>query len=216
MSHGSSSSSSFVTRSPAVAALERAVRSRVRAQRRDVEPAFVVDAAGDVGDRDHARAAVVQLRAPRSRRRCRSPGRRSAGSASCQPSRSQARSIDHHDAGARRLVAEERAAERDRLAGDDLRHRVADLHRVRVHHPGHRLLVRGHVRSGDVLLRADDRQELRGEAARERLQLVRRERRAGCSGRRPSRRRRAAAAARTSRSSTSRAPRIRRASTSGS
>ena len=98
--------------------------------------------------------------------------------ASGVPSRSHARSIDHHDARAGRLLAEERAAERDRLAGDDLRHGVADLHRVGVHHPGHRLLVRRHVRRGDVLLRPDEREQLRGEAAREPLQLALRERRA--------------------------------------
>ena len=40
-------------------------------------------------------------------------------------------------------------------------HRVPALHRVRVHHPGHRLLVRRHVRRGDVLLRADERRAAR-------------------------------------------------------
>ena len=49
------------------------------------------------------------------------------------------------------------------------------LHRVRVHHPGHRLLVRGHVRGGDVLLRPDDGQELRREPARQALDLGQRE-----------------------------------------
>ena len=94
-------------------------------------------------------------------------------------------------------------------------HRVADLHRVRVHHPGHRLLVGRHVRRGDVALRADDRQELRGEAARQALQLGLRRARADRSARRPSRRRTAAGGARTSRSSTSRARRTRRASPPG-
>ena len=77
----------------------------------------------------------------------------------------------HHDAGAGRLVAEHGAADRDRLAGHDLGHRVAALHRVGVHHPGHRLLVRRHVRRGDVLLRPDERQELGREAPREALEL---------------------------------------------
>ena len=57
------------------------------------------------------------------------------------------------------------------LPGHDLRHRVAALHRVRVHHPRHRLLVRRHVGRGDVLLRPDERQQLRGEAARDALDL---------------------------------------------
>ena len=96
-------------------------------------------------------------------------------SASFQPSRSQARAIDHHDPRPGRLVAEDRAADRDRLARHDLRDGVAALHRVRVHHPRHRLLVRRHVRRRDVLLRADERQQLRGEAAREALELARRE-----------------------------------------
>ena len=78
---------------------------------------------------------------------------------------------DHHDADAGRLVSKDGAADRDRLPGDDLGHGVAPLHRVRVHHPGHRLLVRGHVRCGDVLLRPDDRQEIGGEATRQPLDL---------------------------------------------
>ena len=132
-----------------------------------------------------------------------------------QPSRGAGALDHHHDAGAGRLRPEDRAADRDRLAGDDLRDGVADLHRVRVHHPGHRLLVGRHVGRRDVLLRADHRQELGGEAARDRLELAARTARAGRSGSRPSRRRRAAAAARTSRSSTSRAPRTRRARRAG-
>ena len=89
-------------------------------------------------------------------------------------------------------------------------HGVALLHRVGVHHPGHRLLVRRHVRRRDVDLRADERREIGGEPAREPGELAPATARAGRSARRPSRRRTAAAAARTSRSSTSRAPRTRR------
>ena len=118
---------------------------------------------------------------------------------------------DHHDAGARRLVAEDRAADRDRLARDDLRDGVSALHRVRVHHPRHRLLVRRHVGRGDVLLRPDERQELGREAARETLDLAETTSRVGCSGRRPSPRRTAGAATRTSTSSRRRARRTRRA-----
>ena len=71
-------------------------------------------------------------------------------------------------------MAKDGATDRDRLAGHDLRDRVAALHRVRVHHPGHRLLVRGHVRSRNVLFRADDRQQLRRETARHALELAER------------------------------------------
>ena len=78
---------------------------------------------------------------------------------------------DHDDPDPGRLGPEDAAAHGERLAGDDLRHGVADLHRVGVHHPGHRLLVGGHVGSGDVSLRADDRQELGGEPPRQALEL---------------------------------------------
>ena len=92
------------------------------------------------------------------------------------PAEPLARALDHHhDAGAGRLVPEQRAAERHRLAGDDLRHRIALLHRVRVHHPRHRLLVRRHVGRRDVELRADERRELGGEAARDARELALRE-----------------------------------------
>ena len=57
------------------------------------------------------------------------------------------------------------------LPGHDLGHRVAALHGVGVHHPGHRLLVRRHVRRGDVLLRPDERQELGREPPGEPLDL---------------------------------------------
>ena len=84
-------------------------------------------------------------------------------------------------------------------------------HRVRVHHPRHRLLVRRHVGRRDVGLRADLAHELGREAARQPLELARRERIGDRSGCRPSRRRTAAGAARTSTSSTTRARRTRRA-----
>ena len=173
MSQGSSSSSSFEIRSPGRPVLERPVLADVLAHRVHVEPVRVVDAAGDVRDGDHGRAAVGQL------------VRRDAadvaealhdaallGEVPAEPLAGAG--DDHHDAGAGRLVAEDGAADRDRLAGDDLRHRVADLHRVGVHHPRHRLLVRRHVGRGDVLLRPDHRQQVRREAARQALDLARR------------------------------------------
>ena len=132
----------------------------------------MVHSPGQVGDGDHKSAALVELR-----------GRDSAdvaealdGAALAGEGRSQplAAALDHHhDAGARGLVAKKRAAQRDRLAGDDLGDGVTDLHRIGVHHPSHRLLIRGHVRRGYVLLGPQHRQELGGEATRERLQLVR-------------------------------------------
>ena len=135
-------------------ALERAVLGDVRVQRRDVEPV-----------RSEARRPRCRRRRSRARPcSCSSvaaipptlpkPCTTQRCSASV-PAEPLARALDHHhDAGSRRLVPEDRAADRDRLAGDDLGHGVALLHRVRVHHPGHRLLVRRHVGRRDVELRA--------------------------------------------------------------
>ena len=173
MSHGSSSSSSFVIRDAGRPALERAVLRREVAQRVHVEAGGIVDAAGDVGDRDHGRAAVGQL--VRGDPADVAEALDDAALLGEVPAEPLAGAGDHHhDAGAGRLVAEDGAADRDRLAGDDLGDGVADLHRVRVHHPGHRLLVRRHVGSGDVLLRPDHRQQLRREAARQPLDLAQR------------------------------------------
>ena len=72
----------------------------------------------------------------------------------------------------RRLVPALRPAEADRLAGHDARDRVADVHRVGVHDPGHDLGVRVDVRGGDVLLGADEDLDLREEAAAQRLELL--------------------------------------------
>ena len=151
-------------------ALERPVLQGVRAHRRDVEPGRVVDAARDVRDGDDGRAAVDELLGGDPADVAESlhdaallgqfPAEALAGARD-----------DHHDPRPRRLVPEDGAADRDRLARHDLRDRVAALHRVGVHHPGHRLLVRRHVRRRDVLLRADEREQLRGEAAREALEL---------------------------------------------
>ena len=173
MSQGSSSSSSFEIRVPVSQSSSEPCSSREVAQRVDVEPVGVVDAAGDVGDGDHGRAPVGELvRGDAADVAEALDDAALLGEVPAEPLAGAGR--HHHDAGARRLLAEDRAADRDRLAGDDLRHGVADLHRVGVHHPGHRLLVRRHVRGGDVLLRADDRQQLGGEAAGEPFELARR------------------------------------------
>ena len=173
MSHSSSSSSSLRdARDVLGVALERAVLVDVRMQRRDVEAGRRVHAARDVGDGDDTRALVVQL----GRGDPADVPEALHGAALCGevPAEPLARALDHHhDACAGRLVPEERAADRHRLAGDDLRHGVTLLHRVRVHHPRHRLLVRRHVGRGDVELRPDERRELRGEAARDARDLGR-------------------------------------------
>ena len=64
------------------------------------------------------------------------------------------------------------AAEGDRLAGDHGRDGVPDVHRVRVHDPGHRLGVGVDVRGGDVALGADEDADLGREAAGQALELA--------------------------------------------
>ena len=175
MSQSSSSSSSFESRAPGVAPCERAVLVRVRVERRDVEPARRMQTPRDVGDGDHRRPERLQLR--RGDAAHVAEPLDDAALVGDGPPEPVARTSDHHhDPGSRRLVAEHGAPDRDWLPRDDLGHRVAALHRVRVHHPGHRLLVRGHVGSGNVLLRADDRQEFRREATRHALELAERHR----------------------------------------
>src|SRR5206468_12381658 len=75
----------------------------------------------------------------------------------------------------RRLEPAERAADVERLAGDDPEHRVALVHRVGVEDPGHHRRVGADVRCRDVLLRADLVDDLAREAAGHPLELAGRE-----------------------------------------
>src|SRR5258706_15588178 len=77
-----------------------------------------------------------------------------------------------HGAASGRLVATLRAAEADRLAGHDARDRVAHVHRVGVHHPGHDLDVRVDVRGRNVLLGADEGRGLWEQPTWQVLQLL--------------------------------------------
>ncbi len=79
---------------------------------------------------------------------------------------------DQHDAAAGGLAASARAADLDRFAGDDGGDGLAHVHGIGVHHPGHGLLVGVHVRSGDILFRTDDLDDLGGEAAGHALQFA--------------------------------------------
>ena len=78
------------------------------------------------------------------------------------------------DAAARGRLAPGRAPEGDRLAGDDRRVVAGEL-AVLVHHPGHDLGVRVHVRGRDVAVGADELADAIDELARDVLQLVQRE-----------------------------------------
>ena len=79
---------------------------------------------------------------------------------------------DDHHAAAGRLASAERAAHLDRLAGDDRRRGVADVHAVGVHDPRHDLIVGVDVGRRDVFLGADRVDDLRDVAAGERLELA--------------------------------------------
>ena len=74
-----------------------------------------------------------------------------------------------------RLLAAERAADRQRLPGDDAEHRVALVHRVRVEDPRHHGAVGADVRRGDVLLRPDLVDDLGRVAPRHALELAARQ-----------------------------------------
>ena len=154
-------------------ALDGAVLGDPRPQCSKVEPSLVVDAAGEIRDGDDRRPFVAQLL--RGNAADVAEPLHDAAEACELPAELRAGALDHHhDTRAGRLTPEDRAADRDRLPRDDLGHGVALLHGVRVHDPGHRLLVRRHVRRRHVLLRSDDQHELGGEPPRQALDLARR------------------------------------------
>ena len=70
------------------------------------------------------------------------------------------------------LLAAVRAADRQRLAGDDAEHGVAHVHRVRVEDPGHRLRCRCRRPAPGCPSRGRSVDELAGEAARDALELA--------------------------------------------
>src|SRR6266566_1967128 len=137
----------------------------------DVETGGIVDATGRVGHGDDGRALLGdELRGDR------------AGVAEALDRDPRLRQLDPEMAGCLddaidgatggRLVATLRPAEADRLAGHDARDRVADVHRVGVHHPRHDLGVRVDVRGRDVLLGANEDLDLGEEATGQGLELL--------------------------------------------
>ena len=118
-------------------------------------PSRVDEPAGDVADADDRARRAAAARGRRCRRRCRSPAPRSR----CPPMR-RSIALEHalghlDDAEPGGDAAHGGAAEHLRLAGDDLRHRVAVLHRVGVHEPRHLALAGAHVGRRDVAVLAD-------------------------------------------------------------
>ena len=76
------------------------------------------------------------------------------------------------DAAAGGLVAAQRSAQADGLAGDHAGNGIALGHAVGIHDPGHGLRIGVDIGRGNVLLRPDERQNRAGVAARHPLQLA--------------------------------------------
>ena len=205
MSTSSAKSCSFVDRLAAGEAVDGLVLLRVVEHLRRCRARGVVDAALPVGHRDDLGADLRQQ-----------VGRDRADVAEALDRDGRALDVeaevlrrfarhDHHAASGR-LAPSERAAHLDRLAGDDRRLGVADVHAVGVHDPRHHLLVGVHVRRRHVLLGADGVDDLGDVAAGQRFELAPRHPRRIADDARPCRRRTGRAQRRTSRSSTPPAP----------
>src|SRR6185312_1373454 len=72
--------------------------------------------------------------------------------------------VDHHAASSG-LATAARSAHIDRLPSDDGSDRLAHVHGIGIHHPGHGLLVGVYVRGGNVFFRAKEFNQLSGVAA---------------------------------------------------
>src|SRR5437763_16136627 len=64
------------------------------------------------------------------------------------------------------------AAQFERLPGDHSRDRMAHMHGVGIHDPGHDLLVRINVRTGNIFFRTQDLHELRSVPSGESLEFT--------------------------------------------
>ena len=130
-----------------------------------------MDAAFPVGDGDDLRALLGhQLRGDRADVAEALHG--DARALELEPEMLRGFARDDHHAAARRLAPPERPAHLDRLAGDDRRRGVADVHRVGVHDPRHDLFVGVDVGRRHVLVGADRVDDLGGVAARQRFELA--------------------------------------------
>ena len=139
-------------------------------ERPQVQPVGVVDAAEGIGHGDDLHAVAGQ-------------GERGDGAdvaealdggggfADVQPDGVGGAVDEVADAAAGGLAPAQRAAQRDRFAGDDAGHGGADVDGVGVHHPGHDLFVGAQVGGHDIHLRADERNHLLRVTAGEPLQF---------------------------------------------
>ena len=138
---------------------------RYRRRNGTSSPSTVMTPPLDVGDRDDAGARCVEQ-----------PGRRLADVAEALDRDARTRQLEAQpacgvldrvdDALAGRVGSADRAADRDRLAGDDAGDGVAAVHRDGVHDPGHRLGVGPDVGRRDVRVGPDDALELGREPPR--------------------------------------------------
>ena len=70
-----------------------------------------------------------------------------------------------HQTASRCLAASARSSNVERLARHDSGHGLAHVHRVRIHDPRHSLLIRVHVRGGNIFFRTDEFDQLSRVAA---------------------------------------------------
>ena len=144
---------------------------RVPHQRRDVEPGGIVQRAGVVADRDHLEAELLQLQR-RVRADIAEPLDHGGGAVQVDGQFLQHPLGEMRDAAPGGFAPPQRAAGGHRLAGDDLGHGAALIHRIGVHEPGHHLLVGAHVRRHHVGVRPDERNHFLHVAARQRFQFA--------------------------------------------
>ena len=139
---------------------------------RDVDPGRVPHGAVVVGDgHDDRPRPLERLRDARAH-----PSEaldRNLGAVQIDPALARGRNSRPECAAAGRLATPGRPAHLERLASDDGGDGVAEVHGEGVHHPGHRLRPRVHVRTRDVLVGADHRLDLGRVAAGQALALVR-------------------------------------------
>ena len=154
---------------------ERAVLPLPGERRGDVDALLVVEGDGRVGDADHLRAVLVQEHREVA---ADVPEALDDAREAVEAAIELLQRLAHREerSAGRRLLAAERAADVERLAGHDAEHRMALVHRVRVEDPRHGLGVRVHVRRRDVGRGADLVHDLAREAAGHPLELALRHR----------------------------------------
>ncbi len=172
MSTSSGNSSALAQRLGAGETVDRLVLLDVVEQRRDVEPFRVEDAALPVRDRHNRRAHFGGEQLRRDRADVAEALHRDLGALDVEADVLGGLARGDHHAASGGLAPPERAAHLDRLAGDDRRRGMADVHRIGVHHPRHDLRVGVDVRRRDILLGTDRVDDLGDIAPGQRFDLA--------------------------------------------